>query len=46
VATGQAGDTARVVGSVLLSAALAGILLATLFWWWPGSDRRPSRHAY
>jgi hypothetical protein len=46
VDTGQAGDTARVVGSVLLSAALAGILLATLFWWWRGSDRRPSRHAY
>jgi hypothetical protein len=46
VDTGQAGDTARVVGSVLLSAALAGILLATLFWWWHGSDRRPSRHAY
>ena len=46
VDTGQAGDTARVIGSVLLSAALAGILLATLFWWRRGSDRWPSRHAY
>jgi hypothetical protein len=39
-------ETARIVGSVLLGAALAAILLATLVWWWRGSDRWPSGHAY
>jgi hypothetical protein len=52
-APSNSGDNARIVGSVLLSVALAAILLVTLSWWlvgperWRrGGDEPPAGHAY
>lgn len=42
----ESGDTARIVGSVLLAVALAAILVTALLWWWRASRRWPSGHAY
>jgi hypothetical protein len=51
----ESGDDTRTVGSVLLIASLAGVVLLTSFWLWFGTrggpgrvqiDDRPSRPAY
>jgi hypothetical protein len=45
VETDGSGDDSRTVGSVLLIVGLAGIVLWTPFWLWPGLGRSSLRRA-